>query len=109
MVGTMAAAAEDSPAESTGHGTKIYRAMGSPELAKRNAIAAGRYDPKKFLPEGGTNEIPITKKLEEVLNTVRAILMREFERVGALNQAQLHEKLRSGELRAQFAHNRQTR
>ena len=52
MVGTWAARCEDSPAEDTGRGTKIFRAMGSPDLAKKNAIAAGRYDPKTFVPEG---------------------------------------------------------
>lgn len=109
MVGTWAARCEDSPAEDTGRGTKIFRAMGSPDLAKKNAMAAGRYDPKTFVAEGRTNEVPKAGTFQSQIDDMRAKLAREFERVGARNQQELHAMLRNGTIRAQFAHNRQTR
>ncbi|MCH7883004.1 IMP dehydrogenase [Patescibacteria group bacterium] len=109
MVGKLVAQCKDSPAKETEPGKKMFRAMGSPEIARTHASASKRYNLSGFVAEGTTLSVTVTGSLEEFLKGFHAKLQRIFERAGARNIAELHEKLRDCSLRAQHAHNRHSR
>jgi IMP dehydrogenase len=109
MLGSLAAATSDSPAKEVEPGKKLYRAMGSPELVKAHSTAFHKYNPETFIPEGNSRLLPITTSFEDFLRGFDSKLKRIFERFGAENLGDLHQKLINGEIRAQYAHNRSTR
>lgn len=109
MLGQLIAATNDSPAKEEVPGMKRYRGMGSPELVKTHATAFHKYDHKTFIPEGKPKDLPITGLLEEFLTHFKANLERCFERFGIRNLEDAHTKLRQGKIRAQYAHNKETK
>jgi len=109
MLGGLVAATKDSPAKEGESGKKIYRGMGSPELVKANSTAFEKYNQGTFIPEGKLDILLITTSFEDFLRGFKAKLTRIFERYGAENLSNLHEKLFNGEIRAQYTHNRSTR
>lgn len=109
MLGGLIAATSDSPAKEVEPGKKLYRAMGSPELVKAHSTAFHKYNPETFIPEGNSRLLPITASFEDFLKGFDSKLKRIFERYGAENLNDLHQKLFNGEIRAQYAHDRSTR
>lgn len=103
MGGKLFAACKDSPAEEVAPGKKLYRAMASPELVKTHASAFHRYDPKTFIPEGGSELLDIGPPCEEFLINFEATLKKIFERVGPRTILELHEQLWLGKTRARLA------
>ncbi len=109
MIGTSIARTKDSPAQEVEPGKKLIRAMASPELVQAFPDAYQRYDPTTFIPEGTARTLTITSTFEEFVKRTAGLLQREFERIGARDMEDLHAKLRRGELRAQFRHERPTK
>lgn len=109
MGGKVVAQTLDSPAKETSPGIKSYRGMASPEIAIENEIAFARYSKKTFVAEGRAIELKVTTPFENFFRDFRETIRKEFERVGARSLSELHQRLHNGELRAQFAHNRESR
>ncbi|MBI4114573.1 MAG: IMP dehydrogenase [Candidatus Niyogibacteria bacterium] len=109
MGGKIVAQTVDSPAKEISPGVKQYRGMASPDIAIENEAAFMRYSRKTFVAEGEALPLKVTTTFEKFLKDFSETIRKEFERVGAKNIHELHQKLRSGELRAQFAHNRESR